>query len=652
MRNHIVLVAAVLLGGPALHADKIDLDRTDPVPASQTIPTSDFFRDPLLRDPRINSTGTELAALLVQGDRTRLLVWDIARKEASGTGGIERTDDVKHVEWLDDKHMVFTLTSDKHADFANMIAQAGDLADAYPLFQYWGGKLIAVPLADPDHPLFWLSAKIVEGGDLFTPRQGPVVVAAALRPTTGAVIPPSRFEANFDGMHQVIAANQAECDNSYPMVPGTAVDYLADHEGKLEFGISADDSGTATVYRLRNNDWVRCPVDLGQVEIRGVGDEPGQLIVLGPREPGKPRLLHLMDAESGKLGDELISDDRYDFDGTLFRDPGNGSLVGAEYDRQIPTRVWFNDGYAKLQKVLDGTALFKGKKVDIISLDKDASVIVVSVYSDREPANYFTVELAHKQVGPIKNSRPWIEPGRMRPMSFFRFKTRDGASLDAYATLPAGANKDHPVPMIVLPHADPFGRDTWGFQPEVQYLASLGYAVLQPNYRASGGNSGQMADDLSDAIALVARTHLVDPKRIAIVGSGFGGYLALASAARNPSVYRCAVTIGGISDWAGFVRDGKFNQYSDPGYSALKRSGTAISGAISADQLKAPVFVYHEEDDPNVSVDESRHLISALGRSNAAHEEMIVGGDDSGRHHLEDRVAMWDRVREFLQKNL
>jgi dipeptidyl aminopeptidase/acylaminoacyl peptidase len=240
----------------------------------------------------------------------------------------------------------------------------------------------------------------------------------------------------------------------------------------------------------------------------------------------------------------------------------------------------------------------------------------------------------------------------MQPMHFFRFKTRDGALLDAYLTLPAKVSKDHPAPMIVLSHGGPFMRDVWGFQPEVQYLASLGYAVLQPNYRTTTGNAVQMADDLSDAVALALRTHLVDTKRIAIVGRGFGGYLALVGAARNPSAYRCAITIGGISDWAAFVRDGKFNQYSDPGYAALKRDLASVSAGIAVDQIKAPVFVYHEEDDPIVSVDESRHLVSALGKSNVPHEEMIVGGDDSGRHHLEDRVEMWNRVRAFLAKNL
>src|SRR5690606_359801 len=185
--------------------------------------------------------------------------------------------------------------------------------------------------------------------------------------------------------------------------------------------------------------------------------------------------------------------------------------------------------------------------------------------SDRDPGAYQWVNLEKRQVGLIKQSRPWIDPERMRPMSTFTYKTRDGLKFDAYLTLPAGASKENPPPLIVLPHGGPWVRDSWGYDSQTQFLASRGYAVLQPNYRGSTGYSWmypedeewafeKMHEDVTDCVKLIARSGHVDAKRIAIMGGSFGGYLTLMGLSSEPDLYRCGITMAGVFDWAAMIR--------------------------------------------------------------------------------------------------
>ena len=115
------------------------------------------------------------------------------------------------------------------------------------------------------------------------------------------------------------------------------------------------------------------------------------------------------------------------------------------------------------------------------------NIFLVATYSDRQPVRYSWVDLDKHTGGLIKDSMPWIDPKRMRPESAIKFKTRDGRELDAYLTLPAGASKKNPPPLVVVPHGGPWLRENWGFDREAQFLASRGYAVLKPNYRGSYG---------------------------------------------------------------------------------------------------------------------------------------------------------------------
>ena len=215
-------------------------------------------------------------------------------------------------------------------------------------------------------------------------------------------------------------------------------------------------------------------------------------------------------------------------------------------------------------------------------------------------------------------------------MNVMKFKTRDGRKLDAYVTLPAGASKENPPPLVVLSHGGPWVRDNWGFNGEVQFLASRGYAVLQTNYRGSPGygwmfpksdewDFRKMHDDVTDATKALIASGLVDGSRVAIMGGSFGGYLALSGVVNEPTLYRCAVAISGVFDWEQLIRDNKYYQYDSDNYARLLRKlgdpkrdpkrFDAISPVRHVDQVRVPVFVSHGGDDPVVDISQSKRLI-------------------------------------------
>ena len=660
----LALWPALFLGA----AEKLDLTRNEPVPAGQPIPIMDFFRPLLLQQPTLNPSGTHIAAVVTAGDdRHQLLVYEIKTQAVETVGG-SGDKDIHSVYWLNDRRLVFRLSAEKLYGLGLIAANVGSLKFGYPLLQYYGSRLIAVPTQNRTHPLVWNRFDGLEDDrDL-----GVAVVDSDL--ASGKLINLLRAT---DPLSYGTAIREARDNNErhildrYPLPEtGLCYHYMADKAGRLEFALTSQ-NGELALNHLNGRRWEKCPVNLDDIEVIGCGNQPGQLVVKGPRQDGKPAALQFLDGPTGKLGEVLLQDQAYDFDGWLYRDPGSRDVVGAVYERNGPQSVWFNEGYRNLQKVLDG--FFPGLVVHVIDSDESGKMFLVATYSDRQPVIYNWVDLAARKAGLIKKSAPWIDPARMQPMNVIKFKTRDGHRLDAFLTMPAGANKQNPPPLVVLPHGGPWVRDKWGFDGEAQFLASRGYAVLQPNYRGSPGydwmfpvsdqwDFRKMHDDVTDATKAMMTTGLIDGGRVAIMGGSFGGYLAVSGVVNEPALYRCAVTIAGVFDWERQVLSEKYDQYDDPSFGRMMRmlgdpkkepeKFDRISPGRHADQIRVPVFVAGGKADYTVEIEQSKHLIAELEKYRVPHEAFIVREEGHGMGHLSNEVALYTKIEAFLAKNL
>jgi dipeptidyl aminopeptidase/acylaminoacyl peptidase len=661
-----MVALTIVLFSMSIAAPQFDWERVTPVPATEQIPTMDFFRPRLLSEPVLNPSGTHVAAILTAGDdKHELLVYKIEDRTIETVGGPPGKD-IYHVHWLNDSRLIFGLSSRKLYGIGLMAADVGKLNEAYPLLQYYGSRIVSIPLKSRLNPLVWNRYDFETGKDLGVSK-------IDSGPGTGGVI-------------DLLAAGQANLRSSavdvhdnntrhmltdYPLPPtGITYHYGTDKEGELAYAHTSD-NGRLMLFRLERKRWVKCPVDLESVHIVGAGNEPGQLWVVGPRQEGKPRALQLMDAVTGQLSEVAMQDKNYDFDGWFYRNPATGDVLGAVFNTNGPRVLWFNEEYGALQKVLD--AMFPKLIVRIIGSSTTHRRFLVATFSSTQPVVYSMVDLETRTSGLFKSSAPWIDPSRMREMNMIKFKTRDGRQLDAYVTLPVGATKENPPPLIVLPHGGPWVRDTWGFDPEVQFLASRGYAVMQPNYRGSTGTGWmfptedewdfvKMHNDVTDATKALVASGLVDKTRVGIMGASFGGYLAVSGVAREPGLYRCAVTNAGVFDWALQVNAEKFDRYDTPHYGRMVaklgdpkkevEKFTAMSPIHLVDKITVPVFVAGGKEDQTVEIQQSRRLLSALDKYNVPHEKLLIGGEAHGMAHLKNQVELYDRIIAFLDRNL
>lgn len=545
----VLLCASVVVPATTpLRADKVDLDRMTPVPDTEPIPVVDFVRTPVLRSPKINTAGTHIGAIITPSiDHTELMIYDLKNQKIERVGA--RGDaEVDNFEWLKPDHVLYEISVQKRGIIGLIAARVGRLSEAYPVVQYIASSLVAIPPDDRSHPLVRLASNSINTGNL--------AEVATLRTDvdTGGITDLS-IDASDKTLDEVKENNDRHIVTRYPALEaneGFDYNYLADKDGKLAFAMKYSEVGDSQLYQFSGDKWTKCPEDLEDIEVFACGDNPGEIVAVGPRETGHPRPLQIMDAASGKPGDTLWEDKNYDFDGWLYRDPVSHKIVGAIYNRAAPEVTWFSTAYRDLQKVLD--AKFPGMVVRILGTDDSGKIVLIQTSSDRQPPIYSWVNLEARTAGLIKNSQPWIDPKRMRPMGVMKFKTRDGKQLDAYVTMPEGASKQNPPPLIVIPADGIWDRHTWGYDSQAQFLASRGYAVLQPNHRGAVGyrwmfpkdddwDFVKMYQDVVDATKKMVASGLVDSKRVGVMGSSFGGYLALSAATFEPDLYRCAVGI-------------------------------------------------------------------------------------------------------------
>ena len=660
-----VIAGAIWLGALSSAGRDADLKRTDPVPAGEPIPLRDYFRPNALSEPRLNLAGTHLAYIVTQGDdKHQLLVYDF-KDEAGDVLTALADKDLYSFVWLGDTRLLYYVGDRKLFGVGLFAVDIDRLREAYPVIQHYGSRLVAVPGKNPQFPLVW------NRRDFLEPHSDLGVATVNTNIKTAHFVDLLSSQLTRGAAIDARDMNDRAISVLYPQPEsGITYRYLADREGQLEFACT-ENNGVPKLLRLVDKQWVSCPVNLDEINVLGPGDESGQLLIEGPRADNKPRPLEILNAVTGAVDAVLVQDDTYDFNGWVYRDPVTQRIAGAHLQRNGPRMVWFNESYVRLQALLD--KFFPKVMVQLLGGDRTGKNFLVATFSDRQPAIYYVIGVPAHTVRWVRKSAPWIDPERMQPMNIIKFKTRDGRKLDAYVTMPKGASKASPPPLVVLPHGGPWVRDNWGFNGEVQFLASRGYAVLQPNYRGSLGYDSmfpaadrwafrKMHDDVTDATKALIASGLVDPKRVAIMGGSFGGYLAVSGVEREPGLYRCAVTIAGVFDWAAHIRDRAYDRYDNTNYDIMiRRLGdptknadkfAAISVLDGASQIRVPVFVSHGKDDPVVEIAQSRRLIAELEKGHVPHESLLVSEEGHGMHHLDNQVELYSRIEAFLAKNL
>ena len=353
----------------------------------------------------------------------------------------------------------------------------------------------------------------------------------------------------------------------------------------------------------------------------------------------------------------------------IIRTLGSGVPVGATYMLGKPTSVFFDDAGAEARLYRSLEAAFPDDAVHITSTTADGRLALVQASSDRNPGDFFIFDTVSKKASHLLSRRDWFDPAQMARMQPIELKARDGLVLRGYVTTPAGSTGKG-LPTVVMPHGGPFGiLDTWGFDDSAQMLAQAGYAVLQVNYRGSGGYGrgfeqagarewgAAMQDDLTDATRWAIQQGISDPGKICMYGASYGAYASLMGVAREPTLYRCAAGYIGVYDLpmmhtAGDIQERMSGatylaEWVGPRDTLAKVSPTNLAASI-----KVPVFIAAGGEDERAPIAHSKLMEARLKSAGVPVETLYYATEGHGFYTEPNRREYYTRLLDFLSRHI
>jgi dipeptidyl aminopeptidase/acylaminoacyl peptidase len=304
-------------------------------------------------------------------------------------------------------------------------------------------------------------------------------------------------------------------------------------------------------------------------------------------------------------------------------------------------------------------------------MSRDETKVLIRTYSDRSLGAYYYLNRTSNEFQKLADVSPWLNEEDLAEMKPITYTSRDGLTIHGYLTLPRGL-KPKKLPVVVNPHGGPWGRDVWGFDPEVQFLANRGYAVLQMNFRTSTGYGRKfweagfkqwglaIQDDISDGVKWLIDQGIADSKKVGVYGGSFGGYATLAGVTFTPDLYACGVDYVGISNL--FTLINSIPPYWEPMremfYEMIghpekdKELYKKISPIFHADMIKVPLLVAQGANDPRVNKQESDQIVEALKKRGIEVSYMVKDNEGHGFMNEENRFDFYRAMEEFLGKHL
>src|SRR5690242_12617001 len=381
--------------------------------------------------------------------------------------------------------------------------------------------------------------------------------------------------------------------------------------------------------------------------------------------------LELFNPTTGK--EELVESDplkHVDFGNASFSEVTD-DLIATSYDDERVRIYWkdknFEADYKELQKQLPG------KQINFGSSTKDEKLWIIAANADTDPGSTYLYDRTTKKLTLQYQAREKLNRAYLAPMKAVKYPSSDGLEVPAYLTLPKGVEAKN-LPAVIFPHGGPWGRDSWGYNAFAQFLANRGYAVLQPNFRASTGygkkflDAGnkqwgeKMQDDVTWGAKYLIAQGIADPKRIGIMGGSYGGYATLAGVAFTPDVYAAAVSIVGPSNlitllesippyWEP-IRKLFYERMGDPNTPEGKAQLLRQSPLTSASKIKTPLLVVQGANDPRVNKRESDQIVIALRDRGFPVEYMVAPDEGHGFARPVNNMAMFASAEKFLAKYL
>lgn len=620
----------------------------------------DLFKLPRYASLQLSPDGENMAALAPVAGRRNLVIVNLATKKATPVTAFDDRD-VLWAQWLSNKRLIL---------------QSGTLATRQDDSR--GGALYAVDADGAD------ARRLSEGSD------------ERLSEGARAVFHALRFVRRLPGDTDDFIGQEAVFDSVRPHF-GTLVRVNSRSGRRTDIGLGKPDGGENESWVVDSRGYARAFVayDSGRVRIymRAADSEKWQKVdefrdtdpagweplavaddnrrfVASMRKGRDTAAIALYDPATKTFGDILAAHPQVDLEDLLTS--RDGRLLGVRYQADKGGAAWFDETLARVQASVDKAL---PSNVNMLSWSDDHRRFIVTSYSDVQPAAFYLLDLKDGRLQWLADSRPWLKSAELSPMQPVHYPARDGLDIPAYLTVPR-ASTGKKLPMVVVIHGGPWvNGDMWRYDPEAQFLASRGYAVLQPNYRgtrhygwkhfhSSFGQWGlAMQDDIADGVKWAVDQGIADAGRVCIYGGSYGGYATMMGLAKHAELYKCGINYVGVTDIPLFLTM-TWSDYANSEW--LKYGATEMVGDVDKDaerlrrtspvnlaaQIKAPVLMAYGASDRRVPIEHGERMKSALDRAGVKNTFIVAEGEGHGFRDPKNRDMFYEAMEKFLAENL
>jgi dipeptidyl aminopeptidase/acylaminoacyl peptidase len=446
--------------------------------------------------------------------------------------------------------------------------------------------------------------------------------------------------------------------------------WVIDNKGVLRFASKPDGINTSLSYRKSDSDpfspLVTIPFE-DKFTVCSFDKDNKNMFVLTDIGRDKVTLVEY-DPSAKKEVKEIYSAKDYDLE-KIFYDRKKNVLVSVSWTGEKNEMHYFDAEWEKIQQELDEK--FEGYKTIIVGYDDARTKAITAIYNDRMWPKFYLYDFKTKEIKEAANPYPWCNEKQMSHTKPITYIARDGLVIHGYLTLPLGMKAKN-LPVVVNPHGGPWSRDEWGINPEVQFLANRGYAVLQMDYRGSTGYGKKfyeagfkqwgkkMQDDITDGVEWLKKEGIADPKRIGIYGGSFGGNAVLFGVTSTPDLYAAGVADVAASnmftfiktlgpEWGPYIKQ-FYEMVGDPSNPKDSIMLAEISPLFHVDKIKVPLFISCGANDPRVNRAESDQMVAALKKRGVVVEYMVKGDEGHGFSNQNNQFDFYGAMEKFLDK--
>lgn len=633
-----------------------------PAPAGQApVPLDAFVKQDSFNEIKLSPTGEYYAVSVPLGDRTVLAILRRSDLKQTGLFAMRGKTHAADFWWVNDDTVLIAI-GEKQGGLDEP-RLTGELATVRA--DGSGQKLVYGYRMDGDKLGSNIKGRSAEYASAFLiddlPAEEDSVLIAVWPWSRSSVDPYTEVEKlNIKSGRRVTVAR----------APVRRARFLIDHQGQVRFAYGADsDNKLQTYYRSgdgANWEMIASEAADGYATIPLAFSADGGTAYLQVGSSRGPDAIYAFNPATRERT-LLMRDDNVDPYQLVWseapREPIGALLMDGKpriefFDKSRPL--------AKLNAALQNS--FGGDFAYVSSMTGDGKLALVRTFSDRSPGDYYLFDIEAKKADHVLSRRAAIDPERMGERRPVEVAARDGRRLHGFLTVPAGSSGRN-LPMVIHPHGGPIGVfDTWGFDLGAQLLASRGYAVLQVNFRGSGGYGHEfqraghrqwgraMQDDLTDATRWAIQQGIADPRRICLYGASYGGYASLMGVAREPELYRCAVGYVGVYDMPMMYGRGDVQQWQS-GTNFLedtlgREDLEAISPTRLADRIKVPVFLAAGGEDQRAPIEHSEKMEKALRAAGVPVETLYYDTEGHGFYTEEHNREFYTRLLAFLDKHI